>query len=171
MPITLPGSQHSHTSPKSEPAAWGSSRSRNEHAQKRSSRRQRQRSGVIAEHWPRRTTLSWHVATHSSALAGPELVASRRTSDHTPHQPAPTQCEGRKHVRAAIATYVGGGRHLIARCALRESPDPHAPVLNSCLIGPKLMPYCLDPCRARLRGVEGDATIFPLDSIAGRILS
>ena len=139
MPITLPGSQHPHTSPKSEPAAWGSSRSRNEHAQKRSSRRQRQRSGVIAEHWPRRTALSWHAATRSSALAGPELVASRRTSDHTPHQPAPAQREGRKHVRAAIATYVGGGRHLIARCALRESPDPHASVLNSCLIGPKLI--------------------------------
>jgi hypothetical protein len=61
----------------------------------------------------------------STALAGSELVAGRRAADHTTNQPAPAQREGREHVRAAIASHVGGRCHPVARCMLRESPDPH----------------------------------------------
>jgi hypothetical protein len=61
----------------------------------------------------------------SAALAGSELVACRRAADNTTDQPAPAQSEGREHVRAAIASHVGGRCHPVARCTLGESPDPH----------------------------------------------
>ena len=66
----------------------------------------------------------------SGPRARPELVAGRGASDHTAHQPAPTDGQRRKHVLAVIATPVGFGRLLVARCLFREPPDLHPSMVS-----------------------------------------
>jgi len=54
-----------------------------------------------------------------------ELIASGRSLDQPPDQPAPAQRKRWEHVLAAVAADVRRGRGPVVRVSLRETPDSH----------------------------------------------
>ena len=61
----------------------------------------------------------------SDRSAGNELITGGGASDRSPNQPAPTQCERRKHVLATVTPPIRRGSGSVVRPSFRKAPDPH----------------------------------------------